>query len=137
MHLLYFLRLRQPGIMMRLCIMFTQFIFIFYYSLLYVLSPTTAYRFVGYLEEEAVKTYTNLIEELDNEQLPTWKDISADPASIRYWALPKNAKVRDVLVAIRADEVSHWEYIHHFADFHKDRPVEKNKRIFFVDEKQL
>jgi hypothetical protein len=28
------------------------------YSLAYILSPSMAHRFVGYLEEEAIKTYT-------------------------------------------------------------------------------
>jgi len=31
----------------------------------YILSPPTCHRFVGYLEEEAVKTYTHLLHDID------------------------------------------------------------------------
>ena len=137
MHLLFFLRMRRPGFLMRLSIMYAQFVFIFYYSFLYTVSPTTAHRFVGYLEEEAVKTYTGIIEDLDKGLLPECKDMSADEISIRYWALPKDAKIRDVLIAIRADEVSHREYNHHFADTPKDKPIEKHDKIHFIDEKNM
>ena len=33
----------------------------------YLLSPKTCHRFVGYLEEEAVKTYTHLLHDIDTE----------------------------------------------------------------------
>ena len=38
----------------------------------YILSPRTCHRFVGYLEEEAVVTYTHAIEELERGHLPKW-----------------------------------------------------------------
>jgi hypothetical protein len=38
----------------------------------YIISPRTCHRFVGYLEEEAVVTYTHAIEELERGRLPKW-----------------------------------------------------------------
>jgi hypothetical protein len=64
-HLFFFLKIRQPGLFMRISIILAQFIFIVYYTILYSISYKLAHRFVGYLEEEACKTYTNLIKEID------------------------------------------------------------------------
>jgi len=38
----------------------------------YIISPRTCHRFVAYLEEEAVVTYTHTIEELERGHLPKW-----------------------------------------------------------------
>lgn len=137
MHLLFFLKLRMPGYFMRFCIMYSQFIFIFYYSILYALSPTTAHRFVAYLEEEAVKTYSSIIDDIDNGNLPKWKEMPADETYIRYWGLSKDAKIRDVLISIRADEANHREYNHHFANIPKDEPIHKHEEIHFFDSKNM
>jgi ubiquinol oxidase len=34
-------------------------------------------RFVGYLEEQAVVTYTHILEELDAGRLPMWEKLPA------------------------------------------------------------
>jgi demethoxyubiquinone hydroxylase (CLK1/Coq7/Cat5 family) len=133
MHLLTFLKIRQPGLITRIAIMWAQLAFICYFSFIYILSSKMAHRFVAYLEEEAVKTYTNLIKELDEGHLPLWKDKPAPEEAIKYWGLPKNATFRDVLNSIRADEVLHREYNHHFADIPKTFPVESHK--FFISNK--
>jgi demethoxyubiquinone hydroxylase (CLK1/Coq7/Cat5 family) len=127
MHLLTFLKLKQPHFLERLMIMSGQLVFILYYSLMYLLSHKMAHRFVGYLEEEAVKTYTGLIKELDEGRLPEWSNAPAPPEAIKYWALSPNAKLRDVFVAIRADEVAHREFNHHFADMEKTDPMIRHK----------
>jgi len=132
-HLLTFLQLRQPGLLFRLAILGTQFVFVTGFSALYLLSSKTAHRFVGYLEEEAVKTYTNCIKELDEGQLPEWAKLAATKETIRYWGLPENAKWRDVLLAIRADEVMHREVNHHLANLHPDQSVEGHKYTFLQD----
>jgi hypothetical protein len=133
MHLLTFLKIRQPGLINRIFIMWAQLVFIFYFTTIYLISSRMAHRFVGYLEEEAVKTYTNLIKELDEGRLPLWKDKPANEEAIKYWGLPRNATFRDVLNAIRADEVLHREYNHHFADISTEAPVEGHK--FFITNK--
>lgn len=37
---------------------------------MYLLSPATAHRFVGYLEEEAVAAYTAFLGAIDKGQIP-------------------------------------------------------------------
>ena len=67
----------------------------------------TCSRFVGYLEEQAVVTYTHILEELDSGRLPMWKNLPAPDIAIKYWELPEDAMMRDVILAIRADEAHH------------------------------
>jgi len=136
MHLFFFLQIKQPGIYMRSCIIMSQFLFIVFYSSLYLLSQTTAHRFVGYLEEEAVKTYTLLLKEIDEGKLPNWKQMPAPLEAIKYWGLAENACFRDVIVSIRADEVRHREFNHHFADIPKDMPIAGHK-FEMIDKENL
>lgn len=100
---------------------------------MYLISPRLAHRFVGYLEEEACKTYTNLIKELDEGHLPIWKNTPAPKSAIKYWGLSKDATMREVIVSIRADEAMHREYNHHFADIPNNSRMERHK-IYLADE---
>ena len=36
-----------------------------------------------------------------------WKSLPAPPLAVEYWRLPKDALMRDVILAIRADEAHH------------------------------
>lgn len=72
MHLFFFLQLRNPGILYRLMIAAAQGVFFNVYFIAYLLSPSYCHRFVGYLEEEAVHTYTVLLEQIDKGNLPHW-----------------------------------------------------------------
>jgi ubiquinol oxidase len=79
----------------------------------YLLSPKTCHRFVGYLEEEAVKTYTLAIQDIDEGRLPAWKTLQAPEIAIRYWNMPEGKRtMRDLLFYIRADEAKHREVNH-------------------------
>ena len=62
MHLLTFLTVFPPGPFTRTVVYGTQFGFGSLFITLYLLSPRTAHRLVGYIEEMAVVTYTNIIE---------------------------------------------------------------------------
>jgi hypothetical protein len=53
----------------------------------YFFFPKYAHRFVGYLEEEAVYTYTKLLESIDNGKVPAWKDKNAPAEAIEYYKL--------------------------------------------------
>ena len=101
---------------------------------MYLISPKTAHRFVGYLEEEAVITYTGLIREMDEGGLPYWNERKATDGAIKYWGLSKNAKLRDVIIAIRADEIHHREFNHHFSDIPADVNVEGHEFYFLRGE---
>jgi hypothetical protein len=116
MHLFFFLQLRHPGILGRLAIAVAQGVFFNSYFLAYMISPSFCHRFVGYLEEEAVHTYTKLIESLDEGRLPHFEKMSAPAEAIEYYSLPADAKMRDLFLSIRADESFHREVNHHFAD---------------------
>ena len=61
-HLFIFLKEKQPGRIFRTLIALAQGIFFNMYFIAYLMSPRTCHRFVGYLEEEAVHTYSMLLE---------------------------------------------------------------------------
>jgi ubiquinol oxidase len=58
MHLMTFVHIAQPNRLERTLIMLAQAVFYNLYFFLYLLAPKTAHRVVGYLEEEAVISYT-------------------------------------------------------------------------------
>ncbi|KAK4449803.1 putative alternative oxidase [Podospora aff. communis PSN243] len=110
MHLLTFLELYKPGWMMRCMVFAAQGIFYNTMFVSYLISPRTCHRFVGYLEEEAVHTYTKCLVELDNGSLPRWasSDFQIPDIAIKYWNMPERRRtMRDLLLYVRADEASH------------------------------
>lgn len=115
MHLLTFLKMAEPGWFMRTMVMGAQGIFFTAYTLCYTISPRTCHRFVGYLEEEAIITYTRQIEDLDRGKLPLWARSKAPDLAIKYWDMPEgHQSIRDLLLYIRADEAKHREVNHTF-----------------------
>lgn len=117
MHLFIFMQLRNPGIFMRVVIGLAQAAFVTGFNISYAISPRFSHRFVGYLEEEAVHTYTKCIQALDEGKLPLWEHMKAPSEAVEYYGLdPETAKVRDVLLSIRADEAVHRSVNHHFSD---------------------
>ena len=104
MHLLTFIQMRQPGPLFRSAVLVAQGVVFNLFFVSYLLSPKTCHRFVGYLEEEAVKTYTHAIADLDAGKLPAWNNMLAPPLAVEYWKLKPGATMRDLLLAVRADE---------------------------------
>ena len=123
-HLFTFLDLRQPGIMFRLAILGAQAAFIVFYAGLYTVSQKTAHRFVGYMKEQAIKNYTECIDELAAGKLPGWADTDVPKKARRYWALDGDAKLREALLCMRADEALHREMNHRFANLKPDQEME-------------
>lgn len=60
MHLLTFLKLKQPGPVFRFGVMVSQGVMFNAFFVTYLLNPRACHRFVGYIEEEAVHTYTTV-----------------------------------------------------------------------------
>lgn len=116
MHLLTFLKLHDPGLFMRLMIIGAQGVFYNGFFLSYLISPRTCHRFVGYLEEEAVITYTRAIADIDAGKLPGWNNLKAPEIAIKYWNMKPESTMRDVLLYIRADEAKHREVNHTLAN---------------------
>ena len=113
MHLLIFMKMGEPGWFMRLAVLGAQGVFFNAMFISYLISPRTCHRFVGYLEEEAVLTYTREIEDIDAGKLPKWAQMTAPNIAIDYYHLPKgNRTMRDLLLHIRADEAKHREVNH-------------------------
>lgn len=61
MHLMTFIHIAQPTKFERFLILIAQGIFFNLFFLLYLLSPKTAHRLVGYFEEEAIYSYTEYL----------------------------------------------------------------------------
>lgn len=117
MHLLTFMKMAEPGPFMKLMILGAQGVFYNGMFVLYLLSPRIFHRLVGYIEEEAVITYTRAIADIEAGKLPHWTDLDAPEIAIRYWNMPEgHRKMRDLLLYIRADEAKHREVNHTFGN---------------------
>lgn len=113
MHLMTFIHIAQPSKFERILIMVGQMIFYNAFFFTYLLAPRTAHRIVGYLEEEAVVSYTQYLDEIDAGKI---ENGPAPQIAIDYWKLPSDARLRDVVIAVRADEAEHRDTNHDFAD---------------------
>ncbi|WP_304073703.1 alternative oxidase [Maricaulis maris] len=113
MHLMTFIEIAKPTLFERIVIMVVQAIFYNCYFFLYLFAPRTAHRVVGYFEEEAVISYTQYLEGIDAGR---HENVAAPQIAIDYWNLPANARLRDVVIAVRADEAGHRDVNHDFAD---------------------
>ena len=111
MHLMTFIQVAKPTSLERFIIIIAQFLFIIMYSIIYLLSQRTAHRIVGYFEEEAVFSYTEYLKELESGRID---DQPAPKIAIDYWNLPNFAKLRDVIIAVRNDEIGHRDVNHSF-----------------------
>jgi ubiquinol oxidase len=113
MHLMTFIHIAKPTLFERLVIIVVQWFFYVAFFLLYAVSPRTAHRVVGYFEEEAIISYTLYLEELDDGRSP---NVAAPDIAIKYWKLPSDARLRDVILVVRADEARHRDVNHMFSD---------------------
>lgn len=113
MHLLTFMKMAEPGWFMKFMILGAQGVFYNSFFLSYLMSPRICHRFVGFLEEEAVLTYTRAIADIDAGKLPKWEKLEAPEIAVRYWNMPEGHRsMRDLLLYIRADEAKHREVNH-------------------------
>lgn len=113
MHLMTFIEIAQPNAFERFVIIMAQGIFYNMFFVVYLLSPRTAHRIVGYFEEEAVVSYTAYLKAIDEGQI---ENVAAPQIAIDYWCLPENARLRDVVLVVRDDEAGHRDVNHAFAN---------------------
>eukprot|EP00246_Nothoceros_aenigmaticus_P008429 TRINITY_DN2309_c0_g1_i4.p2 TRINITY_DN2309_c0_g1~~TRINITY_DN2309_c0_g1_i4.p2 ORF type:complete len:176 (+),score=44.50 TRINITY_DN2309_c0_g1_i4:438-965(+) len=123
MHLMTFMEVAKPKWYERLLVLTVQGVFFNVYFLMYVFSPRAAHRFVGYLEEEAIYSYTMFLKEIDSGRI---ENVKAPSIAIDYWKLPKDATLRDVVLVVRADEAHHRD-VNHFASDIKKSGKELNQ----------
>lgn len=169
MHLLVFVKLLQPSLLFRVGVILTQGVFANFWFVSYMIHPKFCHRFVGFLEEEAVRTCeslprclflllllllldrrhwrwvmmgsqsvdlpfaflmplflsspcfpptdTGLLEDIDKGVV--WKDTPAPTIAKTYWQLGPEATMKDVILAVRADEANHRDVNHVIADLPK------------------
>ncbi|KAI5122449.1 hypothetical protein M0805_008761 [Coniferiporia weirii] len=120
MHLMSFMTLKKPSILFRALVLGAQGVFYNAFFLSYLISPRICHRFVGYLEEEAVRTYTVCINDIENGRFPEWKDKPAPEIAKDYWRLAPNATVLDMIYAVRSDEATHRFVNHSLANLEKN-----------------
>ncbi|MDA8585946.1 alternative oxidase [Rhodobacteraceae bacterium] len=113
MHLMTFIKIAEPTRAERLLIVLGQAVFYNAYFWTYLLAPRVAHRIVGYLEEEAVFSYTEYLQEIDAGRV---ENVPAPQIAIDYWSLRTDARLRDVVLAVRADEALHRDTNHEFAN---------------------
>ena len=113
MHLMTFIHVARPTQLERLLVVLAQAFFYNLYFLVYLASPKTAHRITGYLEEEAVHSYTEYLARVDSGAC---ENVAAPRIAIDYWALPADARLRDVILAVRHDETRHRDVNHAYAD---------------------
>ena len=113
MHLMTFIEIAKPSRIERFLILLAQISFGIFYTLLYIFFKKTAHRMIGYFEEEAVMSYSEYLAEIDSGKI---LNRPAPQIAIDYWDLGSDATLRDVVIAVRADEAGHRDKNHEFAD---------------------
>ena len=125
MHLLTFLRAFEPGPFTKATVFLTQFGFGSAFIGLYLLHPRTAHRLVGYIEEMAVVTYTNILEMMETPGTHLhdgWREMPAPEIAKTYWRLDDDATMYEVLQQVAVDETNHRDVNHTFASMASDDP---------------
>ena len=120
MHLMTFIEVSKPTLFERAVIIGVQWVFYLFFFGLYLVSSKTAHRVVGYFEVEAVISYTHYLAEIDEGRSA---NVPAPEIAKRYWNLPNDATLRDVVLVVRADEAHHRDVNHGFADELAGLPV--------------
>lgn len=113
MHLMTFINVTRITLFERMLVRIVQVVFYSAFFVFYFLFPKTAHRIIGYFEEEAVYSYTEYLAGVENG---VFSNVPAPQIAIEYWHLPPNARLRDVIIEVRADEAGHRDVNHGFAD---------------------
>ena len=113
MHLMFFIEIAKPNAFERFLVIAAQAIFMAFYLFMYISFPKTSHRMIGYFEDEAVKSYTEYLELVQNGKV---MNIRAPQIAIKYYNLKKNARLSDLIISVRADEMHHAEVNHDYAN---------------------
>ena len=124
MHLMFFIEIAKPNIFERILVILAQGVFMSFYLLMYIFFPKTSHRMIGYFEDEAVKSYTEYLELVQNGKV---MNIRAPQIAIKYYNLKKNARLSDLIISVRADEMHHADVNHSYADNFSRKVSRKNR----------
>lgn len=119
MHLVTFMEIKKTGFLFRTAVLLAQGLIFNLYFVLYLLWPKMCHSFVGYVEEEAVRTFTHLCHDIEAGKL--WKDRMAPEVGQVYWRLPKGT-MHELFLHVRADEACHSFVNHTLAKLKEDEP---------------
>ena len=123
MHLMFFIEIAKPNIFERILVIAAQAIFMAFYLFMYIFFPKTSHRMIGYFEDEAVKSYTEYLDLVKGGKV---LNIRAPKIAIEYYNLKKDARLSDLIISVRADEMHHAEVNHNYADSLKNKATKEN-----------
>lgn len=119
----------KPTAVERGLVLTAQGMYLTFYSFLYLVHSRAAHRLTGYLEEEAHRAYTDYLASIDEGKIPNKP--APDIAKV-YYNLSDDARMRDVVLHVRADEAMHRDVNHHFGNKYGegdlDSPFDSFKR---------
>ena len=122
MHLMFFIEIAKPNAFERFLVIAAQAIFMAFYLFMYIFFPKTSHIMIGYFEDEAVKSYTEYLKLVEDGKV---MNIRAPKLAIEYYNLKKDARLSDLIISVRADEMHHAEVNHDYADnLHRNAPKE-------------
>ena len=113
MHLMFFIEIAKPNVFERFLVLVAQVTFMIFYFFIYVLSYRLAHRMIAYFEEEAVRSYTDYLALVESGQV---ENVPAPQLAIDYYEMSENARLSDLIVKVRADEIHHSKVNHRYAD---------------------
>ncbi|BGP26182.1 inducible alternative oxidase 2 [Rhodotorula toruloides] len=108
MHLLTFLKIRQPSMFFRGLVLGAQGVFFNMFFFSYLIS---------------VKTYTHIIEAIQRGEIPEWAEggkRKVPQVAKDFWRLSDDATMLDLVRVVRADEAGHRFVNHTLANLRKD-----------------
>ena len=124
MHLMFFIEITKPNYLERLLVFIAQIIFGIFYLIMYLFFTKTAHRMIGYFEDEAVKSYTEYLNLVKSGKVLNTR---APKLAIDYYNLKKDARLSDLIISVRADEMHHAEVNHNYADNLNNKRSQQNK----------
>ena len=104
MHLMFFIEIAQSIGLKGIWFCLHKFIFMIFYTILYVADYKTAHRMIAYFEEEAVRSYTDYLALVEGGEV---ENVPAPALAIKYYKMKKDAKLSDLIKKVRADEQHH------------------------------
>tara|TARA_Y100000768_G_scaffold334562_1_gene275353 strand:+ start:2158 stop:2859 length:702 start_codon:yes stop_codon:yes gene_type:complete len=138
MHLMFFIAIANPNWFERRLVLIAQIVFSIFYFIMFILFPRTSHKMIAYFEEEAVQSYNDYLRLVQNGFV---ENVPAPQISIDYYKMPKDAKLSDLIINVRNDEMHHSETNHNFADINEsilfNRALNKKSIIQSIKSKKF
>ena len=113
MHLMFFVEIAKPNTFERLLVLSAQGFFMTFYFFMYIFFPKTSHRMIGYFEDEAVASYSEYLKLVESGVI---ENIAAPELAINYYGMKKDARLSDLIIKVRADEMHHSDTNHKYAE---------------------